>query len=190
MKKTFKSLSNMLFGLLFFSIAMILVAAFSSCSPRVLPKNDVPLPSWFPVDDPTEIGRTQPDFDTIQWVKVQQLDGDVITISLDSLMNSDKIVIDTILIAGEEVIVYDSIPCPEGLTQDSFVTFTLTRNLPPRSVPVSVTVLDTVWLTKPCPTIKPAQVSTGGSSWAERIIYLSSIAALLIGYFREWRKKG
>lgn len=185
MKQAFKNLSNLGATLLLVALAMLIVAAISSCSPKIV----IP-PATYPEvllsDDPSEFPATMPAYDSLG-VKFIQEHGGVIYIPLDSLMNSEKIVVDTIYLAGEEYVIHDSIPCPGGLTGDSLIRFTHTRILPGRSVPVSITVMDTVWLTRPCPTIKT--MAAGNSGWPERISWLAGIAALLLAHFRDWRKK-
>ncbi len=191
MKQTLNRVSNALLTILFLSIAMLLVASLTSCSPKVaLKAPDVPLPSWFPVDDPTEIGQTYYDYDTVQWVKFMQRNGNIIKINLDSLMNSGKVVVDTVLLAAEEVVIHDSIPCPGGLDGETMVSFRIVKQLPQRPAPVSFTVLDTVWLARPCPPKTAATVAGQPNTWGERAAWLLGILTLLLGYFNQWRKKG
>jgi hypothetical protein len=177
MKQALNKLSTFLLGVLFCAIGLIILSALlSGCSPKI---TAMPARPWI------EEGP-----DTISWLPVLGLDGKTITwVELDSLLSS-KVVVDTLMIAGELVEIRDSIPCPPGLETDSIVYVTLTKMLPDRAVPVSITVMDTLWITKPCPdNLMLPVLPTIGGGWGERLIWMASVLALLAGFFRQWRKE-
>lgn len=188
MKQTLNKISNALLAIIFISLAMLTLAALTSSCTRKIKVQGPPhaYPEWDSSKPPSECYIT----DTLNWIPFSFGSGTTQWFSLDSLMNS-KVVVDTIIIAGEAVEIHDTIPCPEGLTSDSIVYRNFTRYLPSRSVPVSITVMDTIWLTKPCPpcpVLPPVQSKSDGLS-GERIAWISSVLALLIGYWRQWRNQ-
>ncbi len=101
-----------------------------------------------------------------------------------------RTVTDTILLAAEQVTVYDSFPCPPGLVRDSLVTVTFTRILPGRQVVVTRTVHDTLrQVTKPTPGITALPALPTGNNWPERLTWLLVVAALLAAQWATWKKK-
>lgn len=179
MKQTLNNIKTGLLALLIFSIVMIVLG--SGCSPRIV----------VPVDPPTSLpwNNDKPKLqqqDTVTWIPFDIGTGSIKWIDLDSLINA-KVVVDTIMIAGEYFEFHDSIPCPDGLEKDSLVYVSFTRTLPDRAVPVSITVMDTLWLTKPCPPCPVADNS--GTGWGERAAWIAGLAALLLGYWNQWRNR-
>lgn len=178
MKQTLKTLSSTLLLLLLFSIVMIFIG--SSCNPKLGVK--IETPTALPWNNGPQKPEPQ---DTVTWIPFQRLDGSIVQVNLDSLLNGGKVTIDTVLLVGEEVYITEMVPCP-----DTLLPVTFTRILPSRMVPVSVTVMDTLWLTKPCPPCPtlPTVPEIGGG-WGERFAWIGTVAALIFGFFRQWRNE-
>jgi hypothetical protein len=103
-----------------------------------------------------------------------------------------RTVTDSILLAGEEVTVQDTFPCPPGLNRDSLIYRTRTVQLPGRRIEVQIPVHDTLIKLRDCPPVIPASFFSADYGWSYRLPWL--LVALLctaygITFYNLKRKK-
>lgn len=189
MKQTLERISNTSLGILIVAILALLASAFCSCSTAKKPiETPTSLPWRNEAPAPPEATANEREDTTKTWIPFQKFNGKIVLVDLDSLINSN-VVIDTIYQAGEEIVYHDTIPCP-GL--DTVIPVSFTRIIPQRAVPVSITILDTMYLpAPPCPTLPPpAKIRPPESfPWAERILWLGGVLFLLLGYWIQYKQR-